>query len=185
MILLSKSNNLNDKGFRSAVVNLFKLNNSYKEFDAKYNEKKKHYTNEINKYFEQNKINKNASLIVGDSNLCVNKVQKASISFDAEKLEKALDKDISEDIIVKQYYINDFKSLVKYLKSCNVDPRKFKKFISVEKSVNTNELERLEALGVIELDEIKGCYEVKKHNPYFMIKVKKDDANEERTQRRE
>ena len=64
-------------------------------------------------------------------------------------------------------------ALTAYLKECDVDPKIFKSFISVSKSVDVQELDRLEEIGKITAEQVKGCYTIKKQNPYFTVGVKR------------
>ena len=52
------------------------------------------------------------------------------------------------------------------------DPKKIKSFLSIIKTVNTKELDRLEEIGVINNKDIEGCYTTKKHTPYFLVTKK-------------
>jgi hypothetical protein len=67
--------------------------------------------------------------------------------------------------------------LITYLKDCGISPKVFKSFISVRKTVNTKELDRLEELGKITAEQIKGCYTVKSQSPYFTVNVGKGQDN--------
>ena len=60
--------------------------------------------------------------------------------------------------------------LITYLQECGVDPKIFKSFISVEESVDVKELERLEELGKISKEQLKGCYSVKCQKPYYQVR---------------
>lgn len=136
---------------------------------------KEEFESKIEKYFEQKNIEKSIDISFYDeSSSCieeirVNRVQKKTIEFDADKLEKCLEKQLSKKVISKRYEISDYKGLVKYLKSCGVNPEEFKKYITVKKQVDVEELERLEELGMIDLDTISGCYKVILHNPFFIV----------------
>ena len=68
--------------------------------------------------------------------------------------------------------------LVTYLKECGISPKVFKSFISVRKTVNTKELDKLEELGKITAEQIKGCYTVKSQNPYFTVNIGKGQGND-------
>ena len=93
--------------------------------------------------------------------------------FNADKLEKVLGKKISDNVIIKKYEIVDMFGLIAYLKECNVDPKIFKSFLSVTKSVDVKELERLDELGKISIEQLNGCYTVNKQKPYFTVGLKR------------
>ena len=110
--------------------------------------------------------------------LSVSRVQSSKVIFDAEKLEAKIPKAISKKVILKKYTINNFSNLVEYLKSCNVDPQKFKQFLDVEKSVDEKALEQVSELGLIEEEQIKDCYSVSKNIPYYKVSIKRKEDEE-------
>jgi hypothetical protein len=60
-------------------------------------------------------------------------------------------------------------NLVKYLKQCGVSPKKFKSFITVEKSVDKKKLDFLFETGEIKTKDLDGCYELKESESYLKI----------------
>jgi hypothetical protein len=78
--------------------------------------------------------------------------------------------------VVKRYNIIDMEGLIKYLKSCGVNPTKFKSYIGVEKSVNMNAFNQLYDLGEIQKSDIEGCYTVNKSASYLKINAKKAEG---------
>lgn len=117
--------------------------------------------------------------INGNEVLKVNRIEKTSIVWDAEKLSKRLPKSIARKCIRKKYHIQNMPGLVEYLKSCGVDPKEFKKYLSVEMTVDQDEVDRLGDIGQISVKNISGCYIVKCQKPYFTTSVKKDDGDGE------
>ena len=111
----------------------------------------------------------------------ITRIQNTRIKFDPDLLEKALGKTLSEDVIIKHYTVNDMFGLTAYLKQCKngVDPKVFKSFISVSKTVDTKALDQLEALGKITAKQIQGCYTISKDVPYFTVSVGKGQINGE------
>ena len=69
--------------------------------------------------------------------------------------------------------------MIAYLKECNVDPKIFKSFLIVSKTVDTKELDRLDELGKISTEQVKGCYTIKRQKPYFTVGVKRGNDNGE------
>lgn len=110
--------------------------------------------------------------------LSVSKVQPVKVVFDAEKLEAKIPKSISKKVISKSYVINDFSSLVQYLKSCNVDPKKFKSFLDVQRTVDENALDQAVALGEVEEEQVKECCSVSKNTPYYKVSIKRKEDEE-------
>lgn len=134
----------------------------------------------MNDYFESKGIEKSFILQADNLNehdLIISRVQKSSVEFNPDKLEKVLGKRLSEQVIVKRYEVTDMASLVAYLKECGVDPKIFKSFITTLKSVDVQELDRLEDLGKITVEQVKDCYTIKRQKPYFTVCVKRERAD--------
>ena len=152
-----------------------------KDFKQEFNDK-------MERYFRQENIRKSLDIsYFEESNsdiedIRVNRIQKVSIDFDAVKLENVLSKQLSKQIIVKKYEIIDYDGLVRYLKDCEVNPKIFKSFLSVSKTVDIQELERLEELGKITKEQIQDCYTTKRQKPYFTVKVKRGNSYGEQEQ---
>lgn len=108
----------------------------------------------------------------------VKKVEKTSIIWDADRLEKRVEKHVAKQIIKKQYHISDMPGLVAYLKLCGVNPKVFKKFIMVEKSVDDKAVDRLGDIGEISVAQINGCYRVETQKPYYTVKKVKGKPDE-------
>ena len=111
--------------------------------------------------------------------LVVNKVQKTSVIFDIDALENNLSKEMCKDVIDKSYTITDINRLIVYLKSCGVDPKVFKSFINLTKTVDEKKLDKLADLGLISKEQLEGCYTLKRQKPYFTVKMKRGKHDEE------
>lgn len=109
---------------------------------------------------------------IGQRSLVVNRIEKTSISWDAEKLERKLERDIAKKVINKKYHISDMKGLAAYLRECGVDPKIFKKFLTIERTVDEKMINKLGDTGYLSIRQIAGCYTVNKQRPYYTIKVK-------------
>lgn len=112
--------------------------------------------------------------------LTVRKVEGTSIEWYPEKLEKRIPKSVAKKVIKKKYWISNMKGLTEYLKSCGVDPKEFKKFLTIEREVDVKAVDQLGNVGELTAKQISGCYIVKCHKPYFTMSVKKesDDGEE-------
>lgn len=109
--------------------------------------------------------------------LTVHRVERTSIEWDADKLERRLPKSVAKKVIKKKYTIANMKGLVDYLKSHGVDPKVFKKYLAIERTVDVRAVDQLGNLGEISAQQISGCYIVKCQKPYFTLSVKKDNGN--------
>lgn len=107
--------------------------------------------------------------------LKVLKVSPVKIKWLPDKLEKALGKERCSELIEKTYIVEDMEGLIKYLKSCGVNPKKFKSFIRVDKKVNPDVLKQMDELGEISSDEVKGCYETTHVSSYLKIMLKQEE----------
>ncbi len=169
---------------KKSVYDFFELQMKFKNIQSQYDEAKVQFNNFMEDYFKQENISKSLllfydELVSGAINLSVSRVQKSSVEFNPDKLEKAIGKKNSEYVIIKKYEIIDMSALIAYLKECNVDPKIFKSFIHTSKSVDIKELDKLEELGKITAEQIKDCYTVKHQKPYFTVKVKRGYDDEE------
>lgn len=171
---------VNMKEISKSVKALYNLQQQKKDFDKYYNETRKKEQLAISNFMFSNlKDNVNTFDIgVGDKNIKVTKVRTKKIIWDIEKLKQRVPKSLTKQFINKTYIVNDMQGLVKYLKSCGVDAKKFKKFIDVEEEVDNDKLNNLSELGEIKMKDINGCYELQLGEPYIKITEMKQDAEE-------
>ena len=177
-----RKSKLNSEECKQSIINFFQKQKKFKQIQTRFGEIKADFYNDMEDYFEHNNVN-GKLIIEGDSldgaeNFIVTRIQSSKVEFNPDKLEKALGKELSQSVIQKHYEITDMIGLVTYLKECGVDPKVFKSFISIRKTVNTKELDRLEELGMITAEQIKGCYKVKSQNPYFTVNIGKGQEND-------
>lgn len=101
--------------------------------------------------------------------LRVSRIRTKKIIWVLEKLKQKLNKKTYNEVINKTYVVNDMNGLVKYLKKCGVDAKKFKKFIDVEEELNETKLNNLYDTGVLSKKDVEDCYTVKMGEPYIKI----------------
>lgn len=111
--------------------------------------------------------------------LVVRKVERTSIEWNADRLEQKIPKRLVKKVIRKQYYVDNMHGLSEYLKSCGVDPKVFKKFLRIERTVDQKAVDQLSELGQLTVRDVNGCYYVKCQKPYFTVSVKRVDDNED------
>lgn len=100
----------------------------------------------------------------------VQQVVRERIVWNLDKLKQKLDKKTLNNIVEKEYIINDMKGLSEYLKSCGVSAKEFKKFITVNETINDKTIESAYQLGFIKKKQIEGCYEIENvGEPYIKI----------------
>lgn len=160
-----------------AAWEFLRLKKEYDQGQEEFNRKKKTFYEIMEEYFGKNKCSSARFYGTGmdKGELVVKKIEKTSIEWDAEKLEKRVDKSIAKQVIKRHYRISDMQGLIQYLKSCGVNPVIFKKFILVDKSVDEEAVNWLGDIGQLSVNQISGCYVVKANKPYFTITAKKSD----------
>ena len=174
----STSPKLSIEECRQVVIDFHKKQTEFKELQSQLNGDKAEFNSIMEAFFKGENLDKTAVFsICGVDGMCerytVSRIQRTSVDFDPERLEKSLGKEISKSVINKSYEITDIDGLIGYLKECGVDPKVFKSFLNVYKSVNYDELDRLEELGKISKEHVEGCYTVKRQKPYFTVSVKR------------
>lgn len=157
-----------------SVIEFFESQKEFKQTQTQFGELKTQFYSDMEDYFSHNNIDGKLTVDGGyTGDLVVTRIQNSKVEFNPDKLEKALGKELALSVINKRYEITDISGLIAYLKSCGVDPKVFKSFLLVSKSVDTKELDKLEELGKITADQVKGCYKIKKQNPYFTVSIAK------------
>lgn len=174
-----------EKKYKRIACNFFRIKRDFEQRTKRFGEIKTvfeeamlEYTDKVGKKKVIFKDDSGLAGIEGSEVLVVNRVEKTSIEWDADKLEKRIDKNVAKQVIKKQYRITNMKGLTEYLKECGVDPKIFKKFISVDKTVDDKAIDRLGDIGALTVKSVSGCYRVKCQKPYFTVSVKKDDSYE-------
>lgn len=185
MTVKNRKSKLSFDELRQTVLGYAQKNTRFKKIQTQFAELKEKFYADMEDYFSCNDIGSEgieidyADGLVFAGTLTVKKVQKSSVEFDADKLEKALGKELSQDVITKKHEITDMTGLVAYLKECGCDPKIFKSFIQTSKVIDTKELDRLEEIGKITTAQVKGCYEVKTQKPYFTVTVKEGQGDKD------
>ena len=177
-----RKSKLNSDECKQAVLNFFQKQKKFKQIQTKFSEIKTDFYEDMEDYFKCNDVNKltiyNDNYNGDRQTFTVTRVQSSKVEFNPDKLEKVLGKELSQSVIQKHYEIADMIGLVSYLKDCGINPKVFKSFISVRKTVNVKELDRLEELGMITAEQLKGCYTIKCQNPYFTVNIGKGQDND-------
>lgn len=161
----------NDKTTLREVLELHRLEEQFKVYKNAYEAKRKSLTTSISNYMfsRDYKTFKFRSREFGA--VKVNKIVRKTVVWDVDKLKKKLSSEVFTQVAEKQYTINDIDGLAKYLKSCGVSPKKFKKFIDVETKIDNARINHLSEIGDITSIDIQGCYTLKEASPYLRIDV--------------
>lgn len=162
------TNKKSDQKIKAFALEFYEKQSKFKKYQAEYEKSKTELSSVLREYLEKSKINK-FTFKNGNIPFSVQNVKQRKIVFDVEKLESKLSKKVFNTIVKKEYKINDFNGLVKYLKSCGVDPNVFKQYIDVEKVVDKDKIDELGEAGVIKINDIKDCYTIYENAGYIKI----------------
>ena len=179
--MVRRKSKLNSDECKQAVINFFQKKKRFEQIQTRFGEIKADFYNDMEDYFKYNNVDGKLTIESNEfddtKSFVVTRIQSSKVEFNPDKLEKVLGKELSRDVIQKHYEIVDITGLISYLQGYGISPKVFKSFISIRKSVNVKELDKLESLGKITAEQIKGCYTVKSQNPYFTVNIGKGQDN--------
>lgn len=175
-------NDVNTRKAKEEIIRLFEMREKFSVMKKTFEEESKALETSIKNFMYANGNVDNITLryqekdeVNGPTVLKVLKVSPVKIKWLPEKLEKALGKERCSELIEKTYIIEDMDGLIKYLKSCGVNPKKFKSFLRIDKKVSPDVLKQMDELGEISSDEVKGCYEATHVSSYLKIMLKQEE----------
>ena len=164
---------------KDSVRKLYDAQQEKKQFDKYYDEVRKKEQLSISNFMftnlpkDQNsfeiELDEGVGYYTNHMKLNVTRIRTKRVTWLLDKLKQKLGKDIYKDVVDKTYTINDIQGLIKYLKSCGVDPKKFKKFIDVDETLNETKLNTYYETGALKKSDIEGCYDVKMGEPYIRL----------------
>lgn len=160
------------KDFESSVAKFFDKKKEFEEQKKQFDKEKEEFYSLSEKYFEDNEIEKNVNFDFGETNLILSIVKRVKLIFDVDKLTKKLSKKIIKEVIKKKIIINDVDAFMNYMKEIGADPKVLKSFFEIQKEVDRDKLDQLEAVGSIDASDIEDCYEVEVSKPTFSIRSK-------------
>ena len=164
---------------KNSVRKLYDAQQEKKQFDRYYEEVRKKEQLSISNFMftnlpkDQNsfeiELDEGVGYYTNHVRLNVTKIRTKKVTWLLDKLKQKLGKETYNDVVDKTYTINDMQGLVRYLKSCGVDPKKFKKFIDVDETLNETKLNTYYETGALKKEDIEGCYDVKMGEPYIRL----------------
>lgn len=164
---------------KDSVRKLYDAQQEKKQFDKYYDEVRKKEQLSISNFMftnlpkDQNsfeiELDEGVGYYTNHMKLNVTRIRTKKVTWLLDKLKQRLGKDIYKDVVDKTYTVNDMCGLIKYLKKCGVDPRKFKKFIDVDETLNETKLDTYYETGALKKSDIEGCYDVKFGEPYIRL----------------
>ena len=157
------------------VRNFYNKQREFSDTKKAFDQLKKSFEEEMELVFVKSKTD-SVSFSVGSDYknelFVVKKRCRTYIKWNFQKLAKNLGNKLFKQVVNKKYIVNDMLGLIKYLKSCNVDPNIFKKYIDVEYSLNEAELDNLESLGKVKAEQLEGCFNLSFSKPWYSVEKK-------------
>ena len=164
---------------KDSVRKLYDAQQEKKQFDKYYEEVRKKEQLAISNFMftslpkGQNsfeiELDEGAGYYTNHVKLNVTRVRTKKVTWLLDKLKQKVGKDIYSEVVNKTYTVNDMQGLIRYLKTCGVDPKKFKRFIDVTEELDETKLDTYYETGALKTKDIGGCYTVKMGEPYIRI----------------
>ena len=164
---------------KDSVRKLYDAQQEKKQFDKYYEELRKKEQLAISNFMftslpkGQNsfeiELDEGAGYYTNHVKLNVIRVRTKKVTWLLDKLKQKVGKDIYSEVVNKTYTVNDMQGLIRYLKTCGVDPKKFKRFIDVTEELDETKLDTYYETGALKTKDIEGCYTVKMGEPYIRI----------------
>ena len=161
------------------VRRLYDAQQEKKQFEKYYDEVRKKEQLAISNFMftnlpkDQNsfeiELDEGAGYYTNHVKLNVTRIRTKKITWLLDKLKQKVGKDIYSEVVNKTYTVNDMQGLIRYLKTCGVDPKKFKRFIDVTEELDETKLDTYYETGALKTKDIEGCYTVKMGEPYIRI----------------
>lgn len=164
---------------KDSVRKLYDAQQEKKQFDKYYQEVRKKEQLAISNFMftslpkGQNsfeiELDEGAGYYTNHVKLNVTRVRTKKVTWLLDKLKQKVGKDIYSEVVNKTYTVNDMQGLIRYLKTCGVDPKKFKRFIDVTEELDETKLDTYYETGALKTKDIEGCYTVKMGELYIRI----------------
>ena len=164
---------------KDSVRKLYDAQQEKKQFDKYYEEVRKKEQLAISNFMftslpkGQNsfeiELDEGAGYYTNHVKLNITRVRTKKVTWLLDKLKQKVGKDIYNEVVNKTYTVNDMQGLARYLKTCGVDPTKFKRFIDVTEELDETKLDTYYETGALKTKDIEGCYTVKMGEPYIRI----------------
>lgn len=106
-------------------------------------------------------------------------VKGNKITYDVDKLKKALGKKRSQMFLSKNFTLSNVKEFKELLDEYGVPSKEVKKYITKTESVNEASIGRAYEVGELDVKEIKDCYTVTPRTPYLRITSQKKEISDE------
>lgn len=160
---------LSEQEVQTSIQKFYDIKLRKKQMDDEFEKEKKAFYAAMDSVIDDFGEGSSYKFFNANKNYRLTKSVTTKVIFDADKLKDKLGKRLSAQVIETKAVIEDLAGLTKYLRACGVDPKTFKSFISVQKSVDKVALEQLESLGKVSKEDLVGTFEVTVGNPSFRV----------------
>lgn len=174
---------ISEQEAQEQIRKFFEMKLRKKQIDQKFDKAKKSFYSAVDSVVED--FGEGQSYVFHDTSRLLSRSWKLTKSvpvkviFDPVKLLKKLGKKLASRVVVTTATIDDYSGLVKYLKSCGVDSKVFKSFVTLHKEVDKDAIEQLEAIGEIDKEDLAGTFEATVGKPSFRISMNVEEEEEE------
>ena len=98
----------------------------------------------------------------------VKRISRTKVTYNMPLLHSILRSDWRK-VIKRKYTITDIEGLTAYLRSCGVDAKKFKSFLSIEESVDEKALDQMLNIGYVRVENIRPAMKIEEVSRYYKI----------------
>lgn len=169
---------LSEQEAQKKIKKFYEMKTRKKEIDSDFNKAKEDFYLMMEGVIDEYGEGSSYSFCHSNRDWKLTRSVPTKVMFDVDKLQSRLGKELSSKVVETKAVIEDLNGLVKYLKTCGVDPMVFRSFISVQKEVDKSALEQLEALGKIDKEDLVGTFEVTVGKPSYRITMKEEDQTD-------
>ena len=173
---MEKSKNQITKRTEAEILDIAKIRNEFKTYEKSYKTQYSKLQDDIIKELLKSKKD-NHTVESGDKKVRIKLVTPSKVDWDVEKLKSILPKDVQNYVIEKRYSINDMEGLIDYLKSCGVNPKKFKTFVDTQEIVNHSMIEGLSEQKIVTQEQLEKCCTVVEGASYLKITEQETSSN--------
>ena len=117
---------------------------------------------------ERDRIEFDANLD-GAKTYIVTRVQSRKLKWDAEELESRLPRDMARKAVKRTREISDWESFVDVLKAHGVHASEVLPLLTVHRTVDEPNVDRMVEIGALSMDDLKGTFELVEGKPYYKV----------------
>lgn len=144
---------------KNLILETYELEEQVGNLLLKIDENKK----KIQGYFDENNIKQLEIPIVDESTkkgikIICKKSERATITYDVDKLKEKLDDDLFIEVTKRSYIIKDIDAMIKLMKEAGVRAKDFKALIEANVKADSQAIKRLYDAGEITMKTLQGTF---------------------------